>query len=435
MNILLIVLDSVRAKNCSLYGHRRETTPELDALAAEATVYDHARAPSNWTLPCHVSMFTGLETHVHEVTVHHRLNPGHTVFEWLANKGYKTGLFTENGFLASHEVGLKNAFETVETIPENTHDRYLTGKINDGPNGYYYADRFLSWAEDRGKPWAACLNLMDGHRPFEPAPPYDHWGDQRARRLQQELDLRWEPTFHGGDRPYWQLNGLESLYDGAIRQADAIVGYVTEHLREQGMLEETLLVVCGDHGDGFGEDGYLPGEPPAVSHIVPMHESLLHVPLIVRHPGGNGGDRISNPAALTRFPAVVRAAIDGGRASFVPDHLVVSTKLPVTADLKRQFEAASEAPEPLFAPSRAVYDTVGSVVRKRYHHGDAAGTLLTPSANASVVDRIDRDSETLTHTAIDEVFDRFEPQEVRSPRPDDELQTETKEQLRALGYY
>jgi arylsulfatase A len=433
MNVLLVVLDSVRAANCSLYGARRPTTPTLSALAAESTVYEQARAPSNWSLPSHVSLFTGLETHVHRVTVHHRLEPGHTVFEELADEGFDTGLFTENGFLAAHEVGLKSAFETVETVPDETPRRYATGELNDGPDGFYYADRFVSWVDDREGPWAACLNLMDAHRPFEPRPAFDRWGDVEARRFQSALDLRWEPQFHGGEHAYWRLAGLESLYDGGIRQADAVLDRVVRALRDRGVLDETLLVVCGDHGDGFGRAGYLPGEPPAVSHIVPMHETLLHVPLVVRHPGGGDGRRVADPATLTRFPAAVRAALGGERASFVPEGPVVASKQPVTADLRERFEDACERPDPLFEPSRARYDRVGDAVRKTYHWGDDAGSVLVHAPGVVEPER-DGPSPGECRVGLDRAFDSFEDASVRAPGTDG-IEAETEAHLRALGYY
>jgi arylsulfatase A len=436
MNVLLVVLDSVRAANCSLLGSRRETTPTLSRLAREATVYEQARAPSNWSLPSHVSLFTGLETHVHGVTVHRRLEPGHTVFERLAADGYDTGLFTENGFLAAHEVGLKDAFETVETVPAETPDAYATGEVNDGPDGFYYADRLREWLDAREGPWAACLNLMDAHRPFEPRPAFDRWGDDDARRLQSSLDLRWEPQFHGDAVPDWQLAGLETLYDGGIRQADAVLDRVVADLRERGALDDTLLVVCGDHGDGFGEPGYLSGEPPAVSHIVPMHETLLHVPLVVRPPGGGPGERVAAPATLTRFPDAVAAARRGERPSFVPDGPVVAAKQPVTADLRRRFERACGDPEPLFAASRAVYEPSGDGVVKTYHWGEAAGRLRVPAAGATVpVGGAGGATDADCHDRVERVFDRFEPRNVAGPRPDERVDEDAKERLRALGYY
>ncbi|KOX97115.1 MULTISPECIES: sulfatase [Halorubrum] len=429
-NVLLVVLDSVRAKNCSLYGAARTTTPFLESLAEEAVTYAQARAPSNWSLPSHVSVFTGLEAHEHRLTVHDRLRPGNTVFESLAEDGYETGLFTENGFLNGHDSGIEECFGTVGGVPEEYDDAYDTASLNPGPDGFYYADRLLDWTAERDGAWAACLNLMDAHRPFEPRAAYDEWGDERARDLQADLDVRWEWEFYGSTHPYWRLGGLESLYDGGIRQADAVAERVVETLRRRGELDDTLVVVCGDHGDGFGEPGHLSNEPHAVSHIIPMHEELLHVPLLVRPPGGADGEVCHRPAALTRFPSVVAAHVAGEppEAGFAAER-VLSLKQPVTADLRDRFEDACEDVTPFTAASHAVYtNETGRGVRKRYHWGDE-GLEASVSGPGDFAPRREIDPATVT--------DAFEDSEadVREPMGGRQATEQAKEQLAALGYY
>ena len=430
-NVLLVVLDSVRAANCSLYGAPRETTPFLEAFAAEATTYTQARAPSNWSLPSHVSLFTGLETHEHRVTVDDALAPGHTVFEELAGDGYETAVVTENGFVASERFGVADCLGTALGVPEAYPDRYDTAALDPGPDGFYYADRFAAWRRDVEGPWAACLNLMDAHRPYEPRDAYDRWGDDRAHDLQAALDTRWEWVFHGGARPYWQLGGLEALYDGGIRQADAVTEQVVTALREDGVLDDTLVVVCGDHGEGFGTPGRLPGEPPAAAHIVPMHETLLHVPLLVRPPGGASGDRVHDPAALTRFPSVARGHVAGTppERGFAVES-VVASKQPVTGDLRDRFARHCGDVAPYAAPSRAVYANAdGTAVRKRYYWGDDAGTTLVH--RPGVVEPVDAASPARVDAAFDEPT-----VSVRDPRDDDGgVSDETKAHLDALGYY
>ena len=429
-NVLLIVLDSVRAKNCSLYGAARTTTPFLESLSEEAVTYAQARAPSNWSLPSHVSIFTGLEAHEHRLTVHDRLRPGNTVFESLAENGYETGLFTENGFLNGHDSGIGECFDTVVGVPDDYDDAYDTASLNPGPDGFYYADELLDWTAEREEQWAACLNVMDGHRPFEPRAGYDRWGDERARRLQANLDARWEWEFYGKTHPYWRLAGLESLYDGGIRQADAVAERVIETLRRRGELDDTLVVVCGDHGDGFGEPGHLPDEPHAVSHIIPMHEELLHVPLLVRPPGGTEGEVCHEPAALTRFPSVVEAHVGGEQSGteFAAER-VLSLKQPVTADLRDRFEDACEDVTPFTAESHAIYTNEdGRGVRKRYHWGDEG---LEASVSGPGDFRPLREVDPAT------VADAFDGPEagVRDPMGGRQATEEAKEQLAALGYY
>jgi arylsulfatase A len=413
-----------------LYGAARETTPFLSALAKESVTYTQARAPSNWSLPSHVSLFTGLEAHEHKVTVHDGLSSGNTVFEELSEDGYATGVFSENGFLTGHEVGIRDCFETVVSAPDTFEGRYNTTSINPGPDGFHYADQLLEWTARRDHPWAACLNLMDAHRPFEPRIEYDRWGDERARNLQYALDTRWEWTFHGGDRPYWQLAGLESLHDGGIRQTDAVLEMTIRGLQEQGRLDETLVVVCGDHGDGFGEPGHISGEPPAVSHIIPMHEELLHVPLVVRPPGGTDRERIHDLAALTQFPSVVREHVRGDPVEhgFATER-VLAKKQPVTADLRDRFERHCDAVDTYLAPSRAVYtNTENKAVKKRYHWGEKGLTELIHCAGAV---------ETLDHSDPPEIDSEFGGDEagIREPLEGAQATDEVKDQLAAIGYY
>jgi arylsulfatase A len=419
MNVLLVVLDSVRASNCSLYGYPRETTPALDSLADEATVYTQARAPSNWTLPSHVSLFTGLPAEAHRVTVHDALEPGHTFWDDLASIGFDTGLFTENGFVASHSVGLDDPFDTVVTHP-------VDSAGGERADGFVYADALLDWTDARSE-WAACLNLMDAHRPYTPAPEYDHWGDRTARRLQAELPVRWEFPVHGGEVPYWQLAGLESLYDGGIRQADAVLDSVIRALRARGEFDETLLIVCGDHGEGFGEFGLLSGQPRAAAHIVPTTESLLHVPLVVKHPHQREVRLVTDLAALTAVRDIVDAAIEGSRATCARRR-VLASKQPVTGDLRDRYEAAVDDPEPFLRESRVVYEPADRGVRKTFSWGETVGSIDIPRpGTVGPVTAGDREHLSTAFEAIEHAAVR----QVGGGDPTDE----TREQLAALGYF
>jgi arylsulfatase A-like enzyme len=104
-NVLFVVADSLRAANTSLLGYRRETTPFLSEFAAESTVYTQARAPSNWTVPSHVSMFTGTDAAAHGFEITERLTEGHTIWEELAAAGYGTTPTTPAGNWATGQTG------------------------------------------------------------------------------------------------------------------------------------------------------------------------------------------------------------------------------------------------------------------------------------------------------------------------------------------
>ncbi|MFC7196163.1 sulfatase-like hydrolase/transferase [Halosimplex aquaticum] len=295
-NVLLVVLDSARARNCSLYGHDNETTPFLSEFADDAVTFEQARAPSVHSISSHASIFTGYHTEEHDVTEHKSfVRPEATVWHRIAAEhGYETGLFTPNVIVAQTSnlgdvfdtcVGPKRAkfrlfddalapldvqgrLSPKEYAREALgHDKPIRSLLNGvykklesrggshdptSEGGDVYVDEFLSWADERSGPWAACLNLMDSHTPFEPDPEYDNWSDDAAERARERVhdDEVPEPFTDA----FWEhLADLEPLYDGTIRQADAAVERLVEALDERGLLDETTVVVTSDHGEGFGE--------------------------------------------------------------------------------------------------------------------------------------------------------------------------------------
>jgi arylsulfatase A-like enzyme len=357
-NVLLIVMDSVRAANTSLHGHEHETTPFLEEFAEEATVYEGARSPGTWSLPSHCSMFTGYHVVEHGLTrARRKLEPGHTVFEELSEAhDYETGVFSENTWITDMDVGLRDAFDTVEgarNLPfpdavdpsnfvlsegqgqylkflkyclerEDTaksiangiftkvawdYPRLLPERFKSSTPARVYADLFLDWEADRTGPWAACVNFMDAHLPYLPDREHDRWGGKKLRSLQDEMDDQvWE--FNGGQRPWWQRKALEGLYDGTIHQMDAQVDRIVRELRARGELEDTLLVVTSDHGEGFGEPSRIRPNARVAAHGAGIHEVLCHVPLVVSGPGQSEG-AVADPVPGRRPVRPRRRGPDG----------------------------------------------------------------------------------------------------------------------------
>lgn len=271
-NVLVVVLDCVRAANTSLLGYRRETTPFLTDFASSATIYTQARTDASWSLPAHTSLFTGVPSAAHQMGITEKLTAGQTVFDRLDAEGYNTGVFTENPYLTVHPSNLHADFETVVTERPDSTDIEDPHHTRNQVDGFWYADRFSEWIQERERPWAACVNLMDAHMPYAVRPEFDDWGSDLSWTVHDALPLKWEWAVYGGDVPPSIGRLIEPLYDGAIKQADAVVNQIVSTLRSQGELDDTLVVITSDHGEGFGEPPHVATEPT----LYCRHLALCH---------------------------------------------------------------------------------------------------------------------------------------------------------------
>ncbi|WP_254840521.1 sulfatase [Natronomonas marina] len=478
-NVLLVVLDSVRAKNAGLYGHARETTPFLAEFAEEATVYEGARTPGARSITGHASLFTGRTVEGHGLTsADRRLRPGTTVFETLQSAGYETAVFSENVWITDVDIGLRRGFDTVvgpQNVPfpealdarrfvaeagRGNYAEFLRAAAESGrplrslangaatklaadyprlnpfdssPPGDVYLDRFLEWHDDRDGPWAACLNLMDAHRPYEPRPEHDVWGDDELRSLQERVPNDWQLL----SRPegWWKLFAVESLYDGAIRQADALVERLVATLRRRGELEETLLVITSDHGEGFGEPSRVRPGIRVAGHNTALHEVILHVPLVVRFPGEGDGERVSGLASVAEFPAAVADAREGAAG---PDSFRTDTAYATSYGLLMDDQLRSRAerygnPDELEGFNdrlRAVYEDDGDTVRKHVAWGDRrAVTVRIRDATTAYVER------EIDPAEVDERFEAVDDAGlVEEGAGIDAVDEGTQKRLEDLGY-
>ncbi|OYR38950.1 arylsulfatase [Halorubrum sp. Ib24] len=485
-NVLLIVMDSVRAANTSLHGHEHETTSFLEEFAEQATVYEQARSPGTWSLPSHTSMFTGMHVAEHGVTrARHELEPGHTIFEMLADDhGYDTGVFSENTWITDMPVGLKEAFDTVEGArnllfpgavdPSNfvlsegqghyveylkhclerddtlkslangvftklawDYPQLLPDRFQSSTPARVYGDLFLDWQAERDGPWAACVNFMDGHLPYLPDDDHDEWGGKKLRELQNEMDDQvWE--FNGGQRPWWQRKALEGLYDGTIRQMDAELERVLGALEERGELEDTLVVVTSDHGEGFGEPSRIRGDrdspkPNArvAAHGAGIHEVLTHVPLVVQFPGQSEADTVTEAASLTQFPSVVEGVVEGtdGLDAFVPDGPVVVSSHGLEEPMEERAQRYTGDFYRFNGDARAVYDGAGHCVEKALSWREKRATVRVNNAESSYK------SSDADEARVDEVFDEFTDLGVRSDSDGmGDVDDATRQRLEDLGY-
>lgn len=481
-NVLLVVLDSVRAKNVGLYEHHHETTPFLSSYADGATTYLQARAPGIHSVASHASLWTGAAVEEHGMTRHEdRLRPDTTIWEELSTVGYRTGIFTINSVL-SHASNLTDPFDHAETqtfsgsssklfsdargpTDSVTHDgitgniqRSLRddrpvkslfncahhlyekrrGSLEKAPDSGQLIDSFLQWATNDGdtdvesgarnnRPWAACLNLMDAHFPYEPAEKYDLWGGEMLRTLHAELKKPPANEFVQ-ERPWWQLEAFEHLYDGAIRQADAHLKRLLKGLKHAGVHEETLVVITSDHGEGFGEISRLTDRTLLVDHSWGVHEVLTHVPLVVKYPGQTTPTTVEAPATLSAFPDTVRTTIEDSesRDSFAPERPVVTSTERLLPEHNDIFSDSDEAATNYYGPWRAVYERTGDDTRKYAARGEDAITLRIHDAQEAI--SIDRTGS----ERVKEAFAALNPKDLKDDAGT--VESEIEDHLADLGY-
>jgi arylsulfatase A-like enzyme len=471
-NVLLVVLDSVRAANVGFQGYYRETTPFLTEYADGATVYEQARAPGIHSVASHASLWTGDHVESHGVVRHEdELKPGTSIWESLSEDGYETGIFTTNPVVA-HASNLSEPFDTrvtdefVDTetklFPEAhgpadvvTHEgivgnlqrsirddhplRSLANNVhhfvaqkrssrNDATRSSDIVDEFEQWHAERTGPWAACINLMDAHFPYEPSPEFNEWGDEKLVALHADLDRPPANAFVQS-RPWWQLKAFSHLYDGAVRELDSHVQRIVSTLRRRDAHDGTLVVVTSDHGEGFGELSRLTGRTRMVDHSWGIHEVLTHVPLLVKYPEQTVGDRVEELASLVAFPDTVDSLRDGevDTDSFVSDGPVVASTTRLREADDAIFENGTEDASDYYGPWRALYDREDGRVSKYIQRGEQCIEIdFDARHNHQVVGEI-------SPSVVREAFQSLPERDVRKEGAT-EIRADVEDRLTDLGY-
>jgi arylsulfatase A-like enzyme len=323
-NVLLIILDTVRAQNLSLYGYGRPTTPELRALARDGVVFDRAVATAPWTLPSHASLFTG--RFAHEVTADWGTpldDTYPTIAEALGTRGYETVGVVANLLYTTRRSGLQRGFASYHDHPVSpfmmlqnswvgrlilsrlegftTSFEALVGKTAETVN-----QQFMGWLGRRNgdRPFFAFLNYFDAHGPYRPPAPFDTLFTATLP------DGRTQPGSRQGARDFERVT---AAYDGGLAYVDAQLGRLLRQMQAMGKLENTIVIVTSDHGEHLGER-----ENQMVGHGNSLYVQLLHVPLVIVYPPSvPAGLRLARPADIRDIPATVMDLVGlGGDSEF-----------------------------------------------------------------------------------------------------------------------
>lgn len=267
-NVLVIVIDELRADHTSLLGYDRDTTPNLAALAREGVVFERAFSPAPWDVPAHVALLSGCDPTIAErylpasaprpVSLRWRFpSNSPSLPEEMLRSGRTTAAFSDS-LLLGPTLGFQRGFETFDLLES----RDVRGPDDFGAVGVLA--RFRRWLSELpdGQGWFAYVQLGDLTREWS---SNDEWG----RRFEPRAELDYAPpvsdsfeTFFAIPRPRWigaycTLGEYESYYDGALARVDAALGNLFANLRARDDFADLTLVVVSSHGISFGEDGLL----------------------------------------------------------------------------------------------------------------------------------------------------------------------------------
>lgn len=317
-DVLFIVMDTVRAQSVSAYGYERKTTPNFDTLAKEGLFIADATSPATWSLPAHASLFTGALPSVSGAHEESRfLYEGiPTIAETMASLGWETRAFSANPHI-SESFGLTRGFDW-------TDQAWITGA---GGRGFTFIYRLIDamgfsaqdkgggqvvkniqdWMGSRPKdapPAFVFVNFLEAHFPFHQLPD-----DQLYLYTKEDIsELRAVGQIAFGvqfgrqltDAEYTRIHQpIKDMYDGGVHYTDFLMGEVVEEWRKRGLLDNTIVIVLGDHGETTGEHG-------AFGHVTPLYEEVLRVPLMFRYPAKiTAGSRVDMPVSSAATFATV----------------------------------------------------------------------------------------------------------------------------------
>lgn len=300
-NVVVISIDCLRADHVGVYGYERPTTPFIDGFAEDGVVFDHAVSASSWTIPSHMSMFTGLPPMVHGVNDSpdnfwagraRTLAPTVPYLaEILAESGYETA-----GVVSSAPMSPRYGFERgfgVYRVHAAKAEEVVDSAID-----------LVARADDR--PWFLFVHFIDPHWPYMPMVEFRSYAKEFIARFGDRPDDISELIERHQGKALNALpedaDDIRTLYDAAIAYVDRELGRFFAELQERGRYDDALIVLTGDHGEAFYDH-------ETFGHAKTLYQELTHVPLIVKWPGGTPAGREKTPVShVDVFPTVIETA-------------------------------------------------------------------------------------------------------------------------------
>ena len=270
-NIIVILIDTLRADHLGAFGYERNISANIDKLAAESLNFSRAIAAASWTAPSVTSILSGLYPTAHTNQPPKRFSTArqlgnkipenvHLIQQMLKQRDYQTAAISSNPWV-SKDFDFDKGF-----------DRFYYAKhINAGKIVELGKKEIELFVKDPSNPFFLYLHFIDPHEPYLPHPDFTFEGNLKSRQYSEEMMKK--------------IN----LYDGEIQYTDTQLGIFFDYLRNKGLYDNSVIVLVSDHGEAFEEHGIF-------GHGFNLNIEEVHVPLFIKGLGtiGKFDDTVSH---------------------------------------------------------------------------------------------------------------------------------------------
>ena len=430
-NVVVVVVDTLRADRLGCYGDGRGLTPFLDALAARGVAFRNAYAPAPWTNPSVASLLTSRFPSQHGAVAFESVlaDTEVTLAEKLRAAGYRTGAFSANGGIAGG-LGFAQGFETYRAhMPKAVAG--VSNLLWMPLRGDALNAETIEWLDrpgsSRGGPVFLYVQYMEPHTPYDP--PAEVLARVTAGEPAPDVTAVNRLTILAHVNPVQaeQVHAITRVYDAEVASVDARIRELFAALEQRGVLRNALVIVTADHGEEFNEHG-------VIGHGMTLYEPAIRVPLIVVVPGAAHGAVVDEVVSLVDVaPTVLEVAGIAPPPAFEGRSLRPllasrDARAPGLAYVERIPQRIDESPEHPHAAALVV----GSDKLIAGAHGEREAYRLDVDPDERNETGVDEAKRTALERHLDEMGARARRDvAARRTQPLDE---ETKEKLRALGY-
>ncbi len=313
-NVLLYVVDTLRADSLGCYGNPVVETPGVDRLAREGTLFEDVWAQSSWTRTSVASLLTSLYPAAHGARERFDvLSPGALLLsEILQGAGYRTGFVTSNPNLGS-AFGFDQGFgDFVELYGRREPGFVKVAEL--ATRADEVTRRAAAWIDASDEPFFLAVVTIDPHSPYTPPARFDRYADGSKSAATGSGEWLRRRDLGPEDR-----DRIRSLYDAEVAANDEAFADLIDHLRRMGRLDRTIVVFTSDHGEEFWEHGER-------GHGLALYEESIRVPLVLRYPPAvAAGMRVARPVqsvdvapTILELVGLPAPAVLDGRTLFAP---------------------------------------------------------------------------------------------------------------------